>query len=180
MRALILLPALLLWSCEIVKEEYPDGLRELRSTMKVIELKATEGGAEVLFTYHYELGIVDKEGIADIQWRYALFSRDEMLLGEHLQRMREGEGEGKTELLVMGDRERILPIERRLQPDTTYILWIFVDYRGERLGELLSGIKLGQRVENEVPDIRDIDGGLGGLLGGSGVTYPRDAALLYD
>ncbi|MBU0550413.1 hypothetical protein KKF91_12800 [Myxococcota bacterium] len=167
-RALILLPALLLWGCEIIKEEYPDGLRELRSAMKVIELRAAEGGAEVEFTYHYELGIVDEAGIADLQWRYALFTRDEAVLAEHSQRMREGEPD-KTKLLVMGDRERRLEIPHRLSSSETYILWIFVDYRGERLGELLTGIKLGQRIEDNTPSIFEVDGGLSGILGITGI-----------
>ncbi len=141
-RAYIFLFLLLLLSCQIVKEDFPDGTREMRLSMSSSELQLLEAGeGQLNFEFHYEIAIVDEEGIEEIRWRFALVDLKKNVLAEHEQHMRKAEPE-KNLILVQGDRERQLEIPSGLlRPGETYVIWVWLYYRGEILGELLTGIQ---------------------------------------
>ena len=143
LRAPTFLLLFLLPSCQIVKEDFPDGTREMRLSMNSAELQFAEDGvAQLSFEFHYEIAIVDEAGIEEIQWRFALVNLKKDVLAEHEQRMRKAEPE-KTLILVQGDRERQLDIPPGLvQPIDTYVLWVWLYYRDEILGELLTGVQV--------------------------------------
>ncbi len=150
MRALITLSSLLAVGC-VVNEDLADDTRELIPTIKedakgqhLAHLEAASDGSGVLqFTFHYELGLIDEEGIAEVQWRYSLITVEREPLATFEQRMRKPEP-GRTQILVQGDRPRKLEVPAgRLQDGETYVLWIEVSYRGELLGELLHSVTEG-------------------------------------
>jgi hypothetical protein len=151
----------------VVKEDIKDGLRELRPSMKSINLSTgPDGASELNFVFHYEMGLVDEAGVSEVRWFYALVDRDKNVLASHEQRMRKPD-EDKTEILVQGDRTRRLDVDPGLvQPDVTYILWVSVFYRGELIGEHLSPVVDGPPpapgTDTELPDSPDQtpDGGL--------------------
>lgn len=120
----------------VVDDEVPDGLRELRSEIREARLaRRPDGSGRLEFTYRYVLGIADDGGIDEVQWLYRLVTRDERVLAQVLQRMREAEPD-KTRILVQGDRTRTLVIPPgRLEPATTYVLWITLFYPDDETGE---------------------------------------------
>ena len=176
---MIALVVLSLSGC-VVADEDLEGTRDLDPSVPVVELRLLPDGSAVIdFTFHYELQIVDAEGIEPVWWRYALIracsdaDRDadacelttRPLLAEHEQEMRKGEP-GKTEIFVEGDRPRKLEMPAGMVfRDDLYILWIDVRYRDESVGHHLEAVSVGSRgvpseadvgVTEELPEIEPI------------------------
>ncbi len=149
---ILLLSLGLLSSC-VVKEELQDGIREMRPSVTGWDLKlGPDRTANLDFTFHYELGIVDEDGIESLQWVYQIHTVSQNVLAENEQEMRKAEPE-KTEILVKGDRKRSLSIASGLMtPGGTYVLHFFVYYRGELLKELLLKVVEGEDFETEPVD----------------------------
>lgn len=126
----------------VIDDDYEDGLIELRPSMKEAELTVGPGGAGALdFTFHYEFGVVDAEGIPEVRWRYSLMTKDRVVLAEVEEQMRKPEAEGVTQILVQGDRTRTLEVPAGLNRGATYILWVETYYRDEVLAELLHRVE---------------------------------------
>ena len=147
--------ALLLGGCAI-KDEVEDGLWEIRSKVSRAELNLTGAdGPEVDFTFEYLLGLVDEEGIAEVNWRYVLIKPDGDGAGDELaseeQVMRQSQ-EGMTEIFVQGERPRKLKVDGvDLSEEITYVLRISVYYRETTLTEVLVPLQAGQVYVNEAP-----------------------------
>lgn len=124
--ALALLPT----GC-IIDDTLDDDLREIESEVTIYEARVDpDGGGTLRFNYHYDLGMVDSLGIAEIQWTFEVIDLDQAVLGETNQLMRNAQPE-KTEILVTGDRERTQPfVPGRLGEGETYILRITLYYQG--------------------------------------------------
>lgn len=140
-RALCLLAALTVSGC-VIKDELDDGIREVRPSVRAIELaRFADSSGRLEFTFHYQLGIVDEAGIAEVIWTYALIDpADRRVLAETTQRMRKPDP-GKTEILVEGDRARSLDVPAgQVQDGVNYVLWITLSYRDEPLGEHLASV----------------------------------------
>ncbi len=166
MRASLTLVCLSLCGCVLADEDM-DGRRVLDPSLPKLELALLpDGAAKVDFTFHYELQIVDEEGIEMVWWRYALVracsdaDREALacdlatrpVLAENEQEMRKPEP-GKTEIFVEGDRPRQLEIPAGVvHPDDAYVLWIEVRYRGEAVGHFLQEVRVGGRGPADEPD----------------------------
>ena len=147
--------ALLLGGCAI-KDEVEDGLWEIRSKVSRAELNLMGSeGPEVDFTFEYLLGLVDEEGIAEVNWRYALLKPDGegdgVELASEEQVMRQSQ-EASTEIFVQGERPRKLKLaDIDLSDELTYVLRISVFYRNTTLTEVLVPLQAGQVYLNESP-----------------------------
>ncbi len=184
MRVLATSLALLLGGCVLADEDL-EGTRDIDPSVPAVQLVLLpEGGALVDFTFHYELQIVDEEGIELVWWRYALVractdaDRDAFacdlasrpVLAENEQEMRKPEL-GKTSIFVEGDRPRKLELGPGvISPDENYILWIQVVYRGEAIGHHLEEVRVGGRgpvggegegegEEDDAPNVTEVDTG---------------------
>ena len=127
-------------SC-LVKDELVEGLRELRGEVTWADLEIRSDGSGTLdFNFHYEIGIVDESGIAEVMWDYALVTPTGEVLASDQQQMRDAELD-LTQALARGDRPRKLEVlEGTLEPGLELVLWIHVYYREELLAELLSPV----------------------------------------
>ena len=162
--ALVGLGVLVVAGC-IVKDELKDGLREVEPGMKRAALARDGGSWRLEFTFIYQMGIVDEEGIEEVRWTYALVTKDRVVLEENRQPMREGQPE-KTEILVEGERARSLELDAdEIVDGETYVIWITLFYRGENLKEFLWPVVAGG------PAFVDEDDGGFGLADG-GFVYP--------
>ena len=154
--AVITLFGICLLSACAIKDEVEDGLWEIRAKVARAELTATDGGgASVDFTFMYLLGLVDEEGIAGVEWSYVLVAPDgegdAQELGREDQIMRQEQLE-QREVFVQGERPRVLVIDDlAIDPDETYVLRIYVYYRGTTLTEVLIPLQLGQVYLDEEP-----------------------------
>jgi hypothetical protein len=125
-----------------------------------------DDSAIVDFTFHYELQIVDSDGIEPVWWRYSLVracSDDDRdaddcqintrpVLATNDQEMRKGEP-NKTEIFVEGDRPRTLDLPAGvIRRGDQYVLWIEVRYRDESVGHHLELVEVGSRGAPEVVD----------------------------
>ncbi len=139
--------AIVLFSCIapacVVDDEIPEDLRELRPEIGSARLvRQPSGSGHLDFTFRYVMAITDDAGIAEVRWIYSLVDRQQQVLAQVEQRMREPEP-GKTQILVQGERSRTLAIDPgKLKADGRYVLWITVTYPGEDgrqsiVGELL-------------------------------------------
>jgi hypothetical protein len=127
----------------VVDDEIPEGLRELRPEIGSARLvREADGSGRLDFSFRYVMAITDEAGIAEVRWIYSLVDRQQSVLGQVEQRMREPQPE-KTQILVQGERSRTLPIDAgKLRPGGRYVVWITVTYPGEDgrqaiVGELL-------------------------------------------
>lgn len=125
----------------VVKDEMKDGLREMRGEIVDTRLdRRDDGSGRVSFTFQYGIALVDDQGVSPFPWRYRLVDRDRHVVAEHSQDMRDAEP-GKTRVLVTGERTRFLDVPAGgLREGETYILWVEVDYREERLFEVLASV----------------------------------------
>jgi hypothetical protein len=130
----------------VVDDEIPEGLRELRPEIAKAHLvRAADGSGALEFSFRYVMAITDDAGIAEVRWIYSLVDRQQNVLGQVEQRMREPEP-GKTQILVQGERSRTLPIDPgKLKAGGRYVIWITVTYPGEDgrqsiVGELLQAV----------------------------------------
>ena len=148
---ILLLSVMTLGGCA-VENELNDGLWEIRARVSAAELTIDEQGhGEVDFTFVYLLGLVDGEGIEDVEWSYALVDSDANELAKESQVMRQAQAD-RTEVFVQGDRPRVLAIEETiLSSDETYVLWIKVFYRDATLTEVLVPVSQGEAYVNELP-----------------------------
>lgn len=182
MRVLATCLLLLLGGCVLADDDL-EGTRDIDPSVPVVSLALLpEGGATVEFTFHYELQIVDEEGIDLVWWRYALVracsdaDREAFacelgtrpVLAANEQEMRKPEL-GKTSIFVEGDRPRKLEIGPGvIQADEDYILWIQVSYRGEAIGHHLEQVRVGGRgpvggegegggEDDDAPNVTEVD-----------------------
>ena len=138
----------------IVQDEVPDKVLEQKShrtadgahievipsmTEATLLVNRNSGGT-LDFTFHYELGALDDEGIEQVDWTYRLVDSNEVEFAAHSQRMRKPNPD-KTGILVRGDRTRHLNIERGLEVGKTYIIWFSLFYRGELFKEYLAPVE---------------------------------------
>lgn len=160
----LLLAALALAGCDveryIVKDELGEAVssgesvREMRGRITYADLRrAPDGSGRLEFLFVYLLGIVDPDGVAPIDWRYALVHPEsgEVAAGEDTMR----EGDPTTEpVLVHSElpgRRRVLDIPPgRLEADQTYVLWLTLWYREAILLETLVAVKPGQPLVDPV------------------------------
>ncbi len=155
--ALLSLIALALTGCDlesyIVKDELGEAVssgesvREMRGRVTFADLRRdADGGGTLDFLFVYLLGIVDPDGIAEIQWRYALFhpDRTEIAVGEDV--MREAAPD-ITQVLVhsqLPGRRRTLIIQPgRLVDGQIYVLRLTLWYREMILFETLVPVEPG-------------------------------------
>ena len=106
-----------------------------------LELKASR--ATLDFRFGYLIGLQDPDTIQAINWRYRLVTKDELELARFEEEMRAASPE-KTQLFVQGDRSRKLEIDTPLEPGAVYVLWFELDYKGERLHEILFPVIAGE------------------------------------
>jgi hypothetical protein len=146
-----LIAALSLSAC-LIKDEVQDGLWEISTTVSTATLTvSSEGAAEVEFTFNYLLGLVDSQGIEQVEWTYALLDREGSQIVSETQVMREPELD-KREIFVQGDRPRVLSLESgQVAAEGRYILWILVQYRETTLTEVLIPVSVDEPYSNEVP-----------------------------
>ncbi len=151
MRPLLIgLMGLVMTGC-VIKDTATEGTREMRGGLKSLVVQSTgDGGAIVSFTFGYLFGIVDAAGIAPIRWTYSLQVPRGAVLAEAEQVMREPQPD-KTEILVVGDRQRELEVPTGLRADVTYVLWFHVWYGDEPIGEVLAPVRLVEGEQIEVP-----------------------------
>jgi hypothetical protein len=139
-RAALLLLVVGLAGC-VVKDELKNGMREMRGEVATARLDAfADGSGHLAFTFQYGIALVDDAGIDAFPWEFRLVDRDRRLLAFNAQEMRKAEPE-KTRVLVTGERVRSLEIPAgTLRVGETYVVWLAVDYRDDRLFELLSPV----------------------------------------
>ena len=165
-RAASLLLALTTAGC-VVKDELKDGMREMRGEVATARLDAfPDGSGHLSFTFQYGIALVDDAGIEAFPWEFRLVDRDRRLLASESQDMRKAEPE-KKRVLVTGERVRSLEIPAgTLRVGENYVVWLAVDYRQERLFELLSPV-MALEPGTEAPgadagvDFEAADGGFG-------------------
>lgn len=127
--------------------ESGESVREMRGRVTLASLdRAPDGSGRLEFLFVYLLGIVDREGVQAITWRYALFHPDRTELAADQDVMREAEGLSETgapvtHVLVHSElpgRRRVLQIPAgRLVDGQTYVLRLTLWYRAEILFEVL-------------------------------------------
>ncbi|MBV72224.1 MAG: hypothetical protein CMH52_12940 [Myxococcales bacterium] len=147
--------ALNLSAC-LIDDDLGDDVREVRARLTTAALTIDEANAaRVDFVFEYLLGLIDKEGIDDIQWTYALIDTDGFELASETQVMRDAQLD-RTEIFVQGERPRQLALgEWTPQPDVTYILKVSLGYRMDILHEHFAAFTLAQPHE-DLSDIGDI------------------------
>ena len=140
--ALALTLASLLTSC-VVKENLSDVYNQARLGLNQWSL--TAGGREetLKFDLGYLIGLVDKNTIDAVSWRYELMTPRRELLARHEEEMRPPDAT-KTQVFVQGRRLRELAVPRPLTEGQRVVLWFTLLYRGEVLHEQLFGLDAGR------------------------------------
>ena len=88
----------------VVKEELDNTYNQAHLGLNQWDLKATERGSYTLnFNVGYLIGLVDDEGVKEINWRYELVTRDLEVLGSFSEEMREATS-NKEQIFVEGRR----------------------------------------------------------------------------
>ena len=132
--------ALLLAGC-VLDEDYGDHAREVEPSMEEATLAVgADGAGELNFKFHYVLGLIDVDGVVDLRWTYRLVNSDQVVLAEVEEEFRKPEKDGVTQILVDGDRTRLLSVPGGLVRGVTYILWVELRYRDELIAELLTPV----------------------------------------
>lgn len=121
--------------------ESGESVREMRGRVTYAELtRRPDGSGRLEFLFVYLLGVIDPEGIAAVDWRYALFHPDRTRLAIAADEMRGPQPE-RDHVLVHSElpgRHRTLEIPAgRLVDGQTYVLRLTLFYRDEILFELL-------------------------------------------
>lgn len=159
----------------VVKDELKNGMREMRGEVATARLDAfPDGSGHLAFTFQYGIALVDDAGIDAFPWEFRLVSSDRRLLANEAQEMRKAEPE-KTRVLVTGERVRSLEVPAgTLRVGETYVVWLAVDYRQERLFELLSPV-VALEPGTEAPSG---DAGVDFAAADDGVVIEADAGTL--
>jgi hypothetical protein len=128
----------------VIQDEAKDGLWEIRTKVSTATLTVDGDRTGSLdFTFEYLLGLVDDDGVEQVDWEYSLIDLDGQPLGGDAEIMRQAQLD-KTEVFVQGERPRKLIIDQPvLTLDNTYVLWIKVRYRDGILAESLISVSQG-------------------------------------
>jgi len=128
----------------VIQDEVKDGLWEMRTKVSTATLMVEGDRTGTLdFTFEYLLGLVDDQGIEEVQWAYRLVDPDGQDLVSETEVMRQAQLDEK-EVFVQGERPRQLTVESPvLTAEATYVLWITVRYREQILAELLVPVSQG-------------------------------------
>jgi hypothetical protein len=140
---LILVTVLSSHAC-VVKEELDDTYKQAHIGLNQWSLKFDNSANKYYLNFElgYLIGLNDKDGIQDIDWRYQLVTVDQELLAEVSEVMREATVD-RTQVFVQGARSRKLPINRPLRTNQSYVMWVVLTYNDEILKEKLFEIKAG-------------------------------------
>jgi hypothetical protein len=110
-----------------------------------------EGAGQVEFQYEYLIGAKDSEGISQFDWTYRLIDEARTVFGESNQMMREAEAE-KTLIYVQGEKPRVLPVViPNGSLDGAFVLWVIVEYEGNRVTEFFVELELDVEFNDEAP-----------------------------
>lgn len=128
----------------VVKEELDDTYKQAHIGLNQWSLKFDNAADKYYLNFElgYLIGLNDKNGIQDIDWRYQLVTVNQELLAEVSEVMREASVD-RTQVFVQGARSRELPINRPLQANQSYVMWVVLTYNDEILKEKLFEIKAG-------------------------------------
>jgi len=137
----------------IVKDELGEAVasgesvREIRGRVTLADLRRhPDGGGTLDFLFVYLLGIVDPDGIAAIEWRYALFHPDRTEVAAAGDTMREA-APALSQVLVHselpGRRRTLIVPPGRLVDGQTYVLRLTLWYRESILFETLVPVEPG-------------------------------------
>ena len=144
------------FSACLIEDDLGDDVREVRARLTTAALVIDQDPENrVDFVFEYLLGLIDKDGIDDIQWTYSLMDTDGIELASETQLMREAQPD-RTEIFVQGERPRQLALGQWTpQSDVTYILKVSLGYRMDILHEQFAALTLSEPHEDRA-DIGDI------------------------
>lgn len=137
----------------IVKDELGDAVQrgervlEMRGQVTAADLvRNADGSGQLTFLFVYLLGIVDPEGIAGIDWEYALYHPDRTELAAGGDEMRGPELDKQYTLVhsQLPGRSRTLVIPPgSLEAGQVYVVRLILWYRAEILFEVLVPVEPG-------------------------------------
>lgn len=130
----------------LVQDEFEEELREVLHQVGAVQWGESPGGNQRLnFQYRYGLGLQDAESIAQVTWTFGLLNAEGMRVGDWInQEMRRPNPE-KTEVFVVGKRDRFIDYTPGLLPTgDEYVLFFRLCYRGLILGEHLEVVTIGE------------------------------------
>lgn len=135
--------ATLTFGC-VVKEELDSTYNQAHLGLNEWSLIQDETGSYKLsFDAGYLIGLVDEEGIQQINWTFELVNRDREIISYSSEQMREPSPE-KTAIFVEGKRTRDVELMTLLNGGETYILWFTLKYRDDILHEQLFPLVAGE------------------------------------
>ena len=136
----------------LAEEPVEDGIVECSGKVAQALLSVdAEGTGQVEFQYEYLIGAKDSEGISQFDWTYRLIDEERTIFGESSQMMRESEAD-KTLIYVQGEKPRVLPVV--IPDDATdgaFVLWVVVEYKGNRVSEFFVALELDVEFTDEEP-----------------------------
>ena len=135
--------ATLTFGC-VVKEELDSTYNQAHLGLNEWSLIQDETGSYNLsFDAGYLIGLIDEEGIQQINWTFELVNRDREIISFSSEQMREASPE-KTAIFVEGKRTRDVELMTLLNGGETYILWFTLSYRDDILHEQLFPLVAGE------------------------------------